>query len=162
MSRDLFSGKRSTVVNGVDHFALTVSDLERSLRFYRDMLGLELRVRRVWSEEYVREMVGFPDASMDIALLALPGGENQQLELIEYLQPRAKPPRHPVNTAGSAHLCFMVDDIQEIYERLRQAGIQFVSAPVAVPVGPNKGRRTAYLLDPDGIVVQLMQPAKEK
>lgn len=150
------------MVKRVDHFALTVSDLERSLRFYRDMLGLEVRVRRVWNEEYVREMVGFPDASMDIALLALPGSEDQQLELIEYQQPRARPPRNPINTAGSAHLCFMVDDIQETYDRLRQAGIEFVSAPVAVPVGPNKGRRTAYLLDPDGIVVQLMQAAREK
>ena len=154
--------KGISMVKRVDHFALTVGDLERSLRFYRDLLGLEVRVRRVWDEEYVREMVGFPDASMDIALLALPGSEDQQLELIEYLQPRAKAPRNPINTAGSAHLCFMVDDIQEIYERLRRAGTEFVSAPVAVPVGPNKGRRTAYLLDPDGIVVQLMQPAEEK
>ncbi len=146
----------------VDHFALTVGDLERSLRFYRDLLGLEVKVRRVWNEEYVREMVGFPDASMDIALLALPGSEDQQLELIEYQQPRARPTRNQINAAGSAHLCFMVDDIQETYDRLRREGIEFVSAPVAVPVGPNKGRRTAYLLDPDGIVVQLMQPAGEK
>ena len=150
------------MVKRVDHFALTVGDLERSLRFYRDLLGLEVKVRRVWNEEYVREMVGFPDASMDIALLALPGSEDQQLELIEYQQPRARPPHNPINAAGSAHLCFMVDDIQETYDRLRQEGIEFVSAPVAVPVGPNKGRRTAYLLDPDGIVVQLMQPAGEK
>ena len=150
------------MVKRVDHFALTVSDLERSLQFYRDMLGLEVRVRRVWNEEYVRKMVGFPDASMDIALLALPGSEEQQLELIEYQQPRARPPRNPINAAGSAHLCFIVDDILETYDRLRQEGIEFVSAPVAVPVGPNKGRRTAYLLDPDGIVVQLMQPAREK
>ena len=154
--------KGINMVKRVDHFALTVGDLERSLRFYRDLLGLEVRVRRVWDEEYVRKMVGFSDASMDIALLALPGSEDQQLELIEYRQPRAKAPRNPINTAGSAHLCFMVDDIQEVYERLRRAGIEFVSAPVAVPVGPNKGRRTAYLLDPDGIVVQLMQPAEEK
>ena len=146
----------------VDHFALTVGDLERSLRFYRDLLGLEVKVRRVWNEEYVREMVGFPDASMDIALLALPGSEDQQLELIEYQQPRARPTRNQINSVGSAHLCFMVDDIQETYDRLRREGIEFVSAPVAVPVGPNKGRRTAYLLDPDGIVVQLMQPAGEK
>jgi catechol 2,3-dioxygenase-like lactoylglutathione lyase family enzyme len=150
------------MVKRVDHFALTVSDLERSLRFYRDLLGLEVRVRRIWNEDYVRRMVGFPDASMDIALLALPGDDDQQLELNEYLQPRAGAPRNPINTPGSAHLCFIVDDIQELYELLRQAGTEFVSEPVAVPVGPNKGRRTAYLLDPDGIVVQLMQPSKEE
>ena len=58
-------------------------------------------------------------------------------------------------------LCFQVDDIQSVYERLHAADIEFVSPPVAVPVGPNKGAQTLYFFDPDRIVIQLMQPKPE-
>jgi catechol 2,3-dioxygenase-like lactoylglutathione lyase family enzyme len=161
------------MLKSVDHIAFAVSNLDRSLGFYRDLLGLEFILRRVWDEAYVRQMVGYPDASLDIALLKLPGEQGSPLsaegfltpgqgdlilELIEYQQPRGNVAPSHLNTPGNAHLCFIVDDIQGIYVRLRQAGVEFVSEPVEVAAGPNKGRQAVYLRDPDGIVIQLMQP----
>ncbi|MFN8457749.1 MAG: VOC family protein [Anaerolineae bacterium] len=161
------------MLRNVDHIAFAVSNLDRSLEFYRDLLGLEFILRRIWNEEYVRQMVGYPDASLDIALLKLPGEQGSplsaegllkpgqgdlMLELIEYQQPKGDALQSHLNTPGNAHLCFMVDDLQAIYQRLRQAAVEFVSEPVAVAAGPNKGRQAVYLRDPDGIVIQLMQP----
>ncbi len=160
-------------LKSVDHIAFAVSNLDRSLEFYRDLLGLEFILRRVWDEEYVRQMVGYPDASLDIALLKLPGKQGSplsaegffkpgqgdlMLELIEYQQPRRSVVPSHLNTPGNSHLCFIVDDIQELYQQLRQAEVEFISEPVAVTAGPNRGRQAVYLRDPDGIVIQLMQP----
>ncbi|MDA1128935.1 MAG: VOC family protein [Chloroflexi bacterium] len=161
------------LLRSVDHVAFTVSNLERSLEFYRDLLGLDVILKRVWDEDYVRQMVGYPDASLYIALLKLPGEQgalltadgalipgqgNFMLELIEYQQPRSDTGVSQINSPGNAHLCFIVDDIQEFYRRLLPTGVTFISAPVTVTAGPNKGRQAVYLRDRDGIVIQLMQP----
>ena len=146
------------MLKGVDHFAFAVSNLDRSLEFYRDLLGLEMILRRVWREAYVRKMVGFPDGILDIALLKLPGEGPSILELIEYETPRGTAVESQPNTPSSAHLCFLVDDIQAMYERLRQAGVEFVSEPVTITAGPNKGRHSVYMRDPDCIIVEMIQP----
>lgn len=146
----------------MDHFALTVTNLERSLEFYCQLLGLKQILRKLWNEEYIARMVGFEDASLDIAFIELPGDPPGVLEMIEYQEPRSTAASAALyNAPGSAHLCFQVDDIQSVYERLHAADIEFVSPPVAVPVGPNKGAQTLYFFDPDRIVIQLMQPKPE-
>ena len=141
----------------VDHIAVAVSNLEQSLRFYRDLLGLEVMVHRIWREEYVRKMVAIPDAVLNIALLRLPGPAALILELIEYQQPKGSPIDSQAYTPGNAHLCFLVDDIQQVYQRMSAAGVRFLSEPLAVTAGPNLGRKAVYLRDPDSIIVQLMQ-----
>ena len=115
-------------------------------------------MHRVWREEYVRQMVGIPDASLNMALLQLPGPSGLILELIEYEQPRGAPIPTQVYTPGNAHVCLRVNDMQALYTRLSAEGIQFLSPPMAVTAGPNQGRKAVYLKDPDGIIVQLMDP----
>ena len=61
-------------------------------------------------------------------------------------------------TPGNAHLALRVNDIQALHARLTAQGIEFLSPPLAVTAGPNKGRQAVYLRDPDGIIVQLMEP----
>ena len=146
---------------GVDHFAFAVSNLDRSLGFYRDLLGLEVILRKVWDEEYVRKMVGYPDSSLDITLLRLPGDDAAILELIEYQQPKGIRVDSQLPTPGNAHLCLLDDDIEGTYKRLRAEGVEFVAEPVAVTAGPNIGRKAAYVLDPDNIAIQLIQPGDE-
>jgi catechol 2,3-dioxygenase-like lactoylglutathione lyase family enzyme len=161
------------MLTNLDHVAFAVSDLERSLHFYRDLLGLEFILRRIWDEEYVRQMVGIPDAVLDIALLKLPGRQGSpldengrlapgkgdvMLELIEYRQPRGQAVDSQAPTPGNAHLGLLVDDMDALCGRLKEAGVEFVSEPLTVAAGPNKGRKAVYLRDPDGIIVQLMQP----
>jgi lactoylglutathione lyase len=146
----------------MDHFALTVSNLERSLEFYCQLLGLKQTLRKLWNEEYIARMVGFDGASLDIAFIELPGDPPGVLEMIEYQEPRSEAPTAALyNAPGSAHLCFRVDDIQAMYQRLCAAEVEFVSAPIAVPVGPNKGAQTVYFFDPDRIIIQLMQAKPE-
>jgi len=84
------------------------------------------------------------------------------LELFEYISPTgAAPTRIEPRDVGTAHLCFLVDDLAEMHRRLVDAGVEtFVSPPVLVDTGINTGGYGVYLRDPDGIVLEIFQPPK--
>lgn len=138
------------------HTSFTVSNLDRSVAFYRDVLGLELVKTLRLREPWIAAMTGFRSADLKIAALRLgPGGHI--LELIEYANPAGEVrASHPTNDIASAHLCFAVDDIGAMYERLKAAGVEFRSAPQAIGGEPGNGW-AVYFRDPDGIPLELAQ-----
>ena len=72
----------------IHHTGYTVSDLDRSVAFYRDLLGCEVIAEQEKQGGYLAAIVGYPDAHVRMAHLRLPGGEHV-VELFEYLTPRA-------------------------------------------------------------------------
>lgn len=141
------------------HTGLQVADLGRSLAFYRDVLGFELVF--AWNPQapYVGELVGYPDVDLHSAILRLPDSD-VFLELLEYRNVE----RHAVDTRtanpGTAHIAFFVEGLDDLYERLVAAGVAAVSAPVTPTIGPNKGGRAVYMIDPDGIRVELIETSQ--
>ncbi len=146
-------------ITGVDHTSYTVSNMERSLYFYRDLLGFTLLWQREASNQYLRDIVGFPDCVIKQAHLRIPNSTHK-LELFEYVQPHGTAPIVSTNNPGSSHLSLIVDDLPAAYENLSKEGVQFRSAPVYIDVGANTGGYALYMLDPDGITVELFQLAK--
>jgi catechol 2,3-dioxygenase-like lactoylglutathione lyase family enzyme len=150
-------------VAGILHTGLTVSDLDRSIAFYRDLLGLELIARWDSSQPYLRAIVAYPDAELRIALLRLPqegdGAPGHHIELLEYRRPRGA--RGDANTfnPGNGHVAFMVTDIEATYAELQAKGVRFKSAPVPITHGRNAGAKGVYFFDPDDITLELIQPA---
>ena len=146
-------------LGSVHHTGFTVSDLDRSLAFYRDQLGLEVIAQQEKQGGYLGEVVGYPDAHVRMAHLRVPGGKHV-VELFEYFAPEGvHPSRIEPRDVGTAHLCFVVDDLPAAYEQLLAAGVDtFVSPPVLVDTGINTGGYGVYLRDPDGIVVEIFQP----
>lgn len=141
---------------GAHHTAFQVADLERSLTFYRDLLGFELVWERVNREEYVRRIVGYPQAELHQALLRFPGSEHC-LELIDYRGVERKAVDTSPPNPGTAHMCLLVCDLPGEYKRLTAAGVRSVSEPVLVTKGPNEGRLAVYMIDPDGFPVELVE-----
>jgi catechol 2,3-dioxygenase-like lactoylglutathione lyase family enzyme len=140
------------------HTGYTVSDLDRSVAFYRDLLGCEVIATQEKQGGYLAAIVGYPDAHVRMAHLRLPDGEHV-LELFEYLAPAGSRADVEPRNVGASHLCLVVDDLQALYERLRERGVDsFVSPPVEVDTGINTGGHGLYLRDPDGITVELFQP----
>ena len=140
----------------LDHVGFTVSDLDRSLAFYRDLLEMEVLWERVYEEEYVRTLVGYPTLRLRCAYLQIPGS-TAKVELLEY----QNVPREQVELRradpGNAHLALAVNDLDGLCRRLKQAGVKFVSEPVVSTAGHYQGAKTVYLHDPDGISVQLVE-----
>jgi catechol 2,3-dioxygenase-like lactoylglutathione lyase family enzyme len=140
------------------HTGYTVSDLDRSVAFYRDLLGCEVIATQEKQGGYLAAIVGYPDAHVRMAHLRLPDGEHV-LELFEYLAPAGSPADVEPRNVGASHLCLLVDDLAAVCERLREQGVDsFVSPPVEVDTGINTGGYGLYLRDPDGITVELFQP----
>jgi catechol 2,3-dioxygenase-like lactoylglutathione lyase family enzyme len=150
-------------VRGVFHTGLTVSDLDRSIAFYRDLLGLELVTQWDSSQPYLRTVVGFPDGELRIALLRVPamdgGVSGHHIELLEYRQPRGTRGDPGTNNPGNVHVAFHVTDLDAMYRELSARGVRFRSAPVEVTHGRNTGARAVYLRDPDDITLEFIQPA---
>jgi len=144
------------------HFSFTVSDIERSIEFYRDVLGLDLVHRQEQANAYTRKFVGYPDAHLKVAQFriaaAMPTRSGHLLELVEYVAPRGERVDTRTLNPGTAHLAFQVDDAQREYERMRALGVRFRTEPVAIEAGINRGGFTCYFLDPDDITLEIVQP----
>lgn len=135
---------------------LQVRDLEQSLGFYRDILGFE--VVFAWNPRapYIGELVGYPDVDLHAAILRPPDSD-VMLELLEYRNVERTPVDTSTANPGTAHIAFFVDDLDALYVGLVARGVRSVSPPVTPTIGPNEGGRAVYMLDPDGIRVELIQ-----
>lgn len=142
---------------GAHHTSFTVADMERSLEFFRDRLGLEVVYTREVRDNYFGQIVGLPDCVVKAALLRVPGS-NHHLELFEYLVPAGQPHQPRPCDPGSAHLSLLVDDLPGLYAQLHQVAVAFLSEPVRIAAGPNRGGYGVYLRDPNGILIELFQP----
>jgi catechol 2,3-dioxygenase-like lactoylglutathione lyase family enzyme len=147
------------VIRGLHHTSRTVADLERSLGFYRDLLGLEVVADEELHGESLDRVVGLDQARLRVVELAL--GDGRLLELIEYRQPRGEPKAASATPAdvGADHMALLVDDVDATYTALAGAGVRFTTAPVEIAGGIFAGSRTTYCFDPDGLPVELWQTA---
>jgi lactoylglutathione lyase len=138
------------------HSGITVADLDRSLAFYRDLLGLEVIAERLACEEYIRRLTDAAGGCLKLTHLRVPGSE-YLVELLEYqgLDRTAVGgrPRDP----GQGHICFFVEGLDELCVEIRRRGQRVIADPVTAIAGRNAGARIAYAQDPDGFWVELMQ-----
>jgi catechol 2,3-dioxygenase-like lactoylglutathione lyase family enzyme len=150
------------MIADVLHFSFTVSDIERSVAWYVDVVGLELVHRQRQDNAYTQTLVGIPGVVLEVAQLKIPGlspaYSTHMLELIEYVAERGgHPDSLPTNQVGVAHLALLVTDIHARYERMRALGVVFPNPPVEITEGANEGGWACYLRDPDGITLELLQ-----
>jgi catechol 2,3-dioxygenase-like lactoylglutathione lyase family enzyme len=139
-------------VTGLHHASLTVADLERSLRFYRDLLGIGVREQVDTAAATVTAISGESTRRVRIADLDL--GDGRILELVEDLD------HEPPQTHTGGHIALRVDDIRAVHRQLVEAGAAARSEPIVL--GPEAGRHWAgcvvvWITDPDGATVELVQ-----
>ena len=139
-----------------DHTGITVSNLERSLAFWRDVLGFELSHTAHQTGELAREITGVEGAEIKLAVLKGPGGH--KIELLEYLAPpdRKRAILRPCD-GGFVHVALLVDDLDAVLERIAAFGWNAGGKPQTLTKGPNAGKRVVYVRDPDGTTIEFMQ-----
>ncbi len=150
------------MIRAIDHINIVVADLERSVRFYTELLGLRLMKEASLEGEWIDRIVGLKGVKGRVAYVVAPAGE-PRIELLCYEHPAGADPKdnRRANTVGLRHIALQVDDITAVVARLQAAGVEFFSDPVRVPAGVVKhdqGEKTlVYFLDPDGVILELAQ-----
>ena len=149
---------RGAEVIGLLHGGISVSDMDASLAFYRDGLGLPLEVDAIRDTPYLHEALDLPFSEIRYVLLAIPGAPGRYVELLEYrgieTMPAAARPCDP----GSGHICLQVRDAVAAHARMTALGYRARSAgAVAIDSGINAGGKLVYFADPDGFWVELLE-----
>lgn len=146
-------------MRGLHHVGITVKDLDASIGFYHDILGLEFSNEpSPWFDApELGPAVGVPGAALRQVSLRL--GETT-LELLEYRNPPSET-AGPLksNSLGASHVAFLVDDIQGAKAELEAKGIEFYSDVNVVDEGVLAGWRWVYFQDPDGYPLELVEVA---
>jgi len=139
----------------IDHVSVTSGDLDRSLRFYADVLGLRLRAR---GEQRGGDFAITGLAAAEVRWADLEFECGGVLELIEYLAPAGTATRPAPNDPGATHIALRVRDADAAFARLREAGVSVRSEPTTIESpGAWNGARAFYAVDPDGVTVELIQ-----
>lgn len=160
LSEPIVSVPASFQITAADHTGITVSDLERSLDFWQNVLGFKLSHRAHQTGELAREITGVPGAEISLAVLKAPG---HKIELLEYHLPPDRKKQGDLRPCdvGSAHVALTVDDLDAVLNTIAASGWKAAGKPQTLQSGPNAGKRVVYVRDPDGTTIEFMQLAAE-
>jgi catechol 2,3-dioxygenase-like lactoylglutathione lyase family enzyme len=154
------SQARSWSLQDLHHLGLTVADIDQSIHFYRDLLGMELIGRRPEvREDYVSRQTGYENVELNVASFRVNPDSRQTMEVVQYMNHTGAAASTATNQPGNSHLCLLVDDLAAAVNDLKDRGVRFKSDPIEITAGPNRGGLVIYLLDPDDYMLELFQPA---
>lgn len=128
-------------VRKIEHVGVMVKDLEKSIAFYREVIGLECIGTLTHTNGVIQ-----------LAFLRFPDAKETQLELIQGYQDQL-PQEGKVH-----HIAFTVDDIEEEWKRLKHLDIPFIDQEITTL--PN-GSKYFFFYGPDGEWIEFFQPVQE-
>lgn len=142
------------MITGIHHVAISTSNLERALAFYRDLLGFRELSRSTWGADQpkIDRVMALDGTAATTVMLQLGATCVELFQFEAPPQPEATAGERPVHKHGITHLCFDVDDADAEYQRLLAAGVRFHVPPQDFGVA-----RATYGRDPDGNVFELQQ-----
>ena len=140
-----------------DHTGITVSNLERSLKFWQNVLGFEFSHRVHQASEMASQITGVAGAKIKLAVVKAPGGH--KIELLEYLAPPDRKQGVDLRPCdvGSVHVALTVDNLDAVLSKIAASGWKAAGKPETLKSGPNAGKRVVYVRDPDGTTIEFMQ-----
>ena len=141
-------------MKAVRHFGIVVGNMEKSIHFYRDILGL--RIYRDMQEEgkFIDTILGLVNVKVRTVKMTSENG-NTLIELLDYQSHRReKKEKHEIFDIGASHVAFEVKDIEQEYKRLKEQGIVFTAEPQISLDGKAK---VTFCFDPDGVPIELVE-----
>ena len=137
----------------VRHVGIVVSDAERSLEFWRDALGFEIKKDMLESGEYIDNFSSL--SGVEVRTIKMINEIGEMIELLDYKShPETPDMSRRISQIGCSHVAFTVDDLDRTYDDLTKLGVIFNSKPQLSPDGFAK---VTFCKDPDGCLVELVQ-----
>lgn len=141
------------MIKGMHHVGISVASLERSIAFYTELLGMEVAAQPFpLNGPDLEQIMALPDLQGRMCVVRK---DSLLIELFEFAQPKplAKDVNYPVSNYGISHFGIEVDNVDNAYQRLLAAGVQFHSPVMSF----QRGVKATYGRDPDGNVFELLE-----
>jgi len=140
------------IVVGYRHTGIITRDINKSLYFYKNILGLRLIQDFTDSSDYINEITGLKGAIVHfIKLKCLDGSV---LELLEYPSHQTESIKSSIINVGICHIALRVNNANDAYKKLVDEKIKVISKPVLSSEGIAK---VFFCLDPDGVRVEIVE-----
>jgi|TARA_R110000824_G_scaffold133453_3_gene296251 catechol 2,3-dioxygenase-like lactoylglutathione lyase family enzyme len=137
----------------VRHTGIVVSDADKSIDFYTNLLGFEIKKDMLESGDYIDNFSSLKDVVVRTIKMTLENGD--MVELLNYqTHPELPDMTRPITRIGCSHFAMTVENLDETYNKLLEAGVEFNSPPQYSPDGFAK---VTFCKDPDGSLVELVE-----
>jgi catechol 2,3-dioxygenase-like lactoylglutathione lyase family enzyme len=140
------------MIKNIRHTGIVVVDLEKSVYFYRDLLGFQIVKQMEEIGEFIDNISALRNIKVTTVKMISPSG--QMIELLKYHSHSAELRRREINEVGISHIAFTVDDLDIAYGILKGKGVQFNSSPQLSPDGYAK---VTFCRDPEGTLIELVE-----
>jgi catechol 2,3-dioxygenase-like lactoylglutathione lyase family enzyme len=137
-----------------DHTGFITPSLEGSVRFWSEVMGFDPKPSVERKGDWVAPFTGVADAELKIAHLF---GLGTHLEFIEFGASGGASGKPSANDCGAGHVCFKVQDLDGMVERILAGGGTLAGRVTTITEGPAAGIRGLYLRDPYGVLIELLE-----
>ncbi|MGD0876603.1 MAG: VOC family protein [Anaerolineales bacterium] len=144
------------MITGLFHASYTISDVEKTVSFCKEVLGLEHTRWQISNQPYLASVTGIPGCSLRIGF-ARAEGDDTSYEMVEYVQPKGPRARTGFGIPGSIYMSWEVDNLEAAIERLRKANTSIIASPATIEDGLWKDARGVFFLGPDDILTELVE-----
>lgn len=141
-------------MKNVRHFGIVTHDMEKSLHFYWDLLGLQIKRDMQEEGEFIGTILGLRNVKVHTVKMISENGDTL-IELLEYASHKGKKrENYEIFDLGASHVAFTVENVDHEYKKLKEQGISFTCEPQVSPDGKAK---VTFCFDPDGVPIELVQ-----
>ena len=145
------------MVNDYLHVGISVRNLEESVKFYTETLGMQEDIRAYHKGETISRVVAVENTEVEVCYVTK---GKHRLELIEYKNKDKAKLNYTYKSQddpGLVHIAFIVDDVEEIYQKIKDLGYEFNSPPM---VTRENGPKITFFRGPDNVIIELYQKAE--
>ena len=150
------------MITAIRHVGIVVRDIDKSLVFYSEILGLAVYRRYLEEGPFIDELTGIRNVKLEWVKLIIPrGGLIELLQYHSHPDPETLTPSKlcPSNALGCSHVALTVSNLDETYSKIRAHGYSTKSAPL---ITSNKAAKILYCHDPDGTILELIEDTSSR
>ena len=137
------------MISNIRHSGIVVRDIIESYNFYVD-LGFLIESDEIEKGKFLDTILGIDGCEIRVMKMSC---DNQMIELLGYQNPKSLDDKfRRINSIGCSHLAMTVDDIESVYKRLTEQGVEFINPPES-----NGKVKVAFCKDPNDVWLELVE-----
>jgi len=140
------------------HVGITVSDLEKMLFFYRDLLGYKIHKQALEEGRFIDSISNLDNVRVTtVKMIPENNDMMSMIELLNYHSHKTNLSKLQINNGGITHFALTVEDVNSVYNKLLQNGIIFNCPP---KLSEDGGAIVTFCRDPENNLIELVQEIK--